>query len=741
MSQGGGRGAQAALDAAAAGGVTALVIPSILPLFAGGGAPWLVLGAGVPTAVAVASVLFGGAALSRRLGHPWVRFGADVVGIIAVVATVPAGRGSGSQAALVGLPSGAARLITSALPAIGGGPELGAVVVAVAIAATLAGELAVRTGATLLPLVPALVLYGGAVAVGAGGLPPPAWGALILVGGAAAAALLRRQRPLGVGDAGASAGPVIAGGRRSPFTGPWRRLGAGVAVAVVVTAVARPVGIRLPGVGSRPPYNLRAALQPATRVPDQLNPLVTYAAIYDGPSRPVFSVRATGADPRSLYWRLDTLDHFDGTGWTSTASLLRGGSTLPPGPRLAVATTTVVAAVSLNGPVVYLPAPDRPTQVSIAGLNVSPADSVLAVPSGTASPSHYVVRAAVPFPDRRQLLAATPLRPTDSGSPPLPADIQSAATAIVASTPPSPFARLTAISTYLTGPGFTRHPAGGSPIGSGSYQVVQLLHDHDGSAVQYAAAFALLARAVGFDVRLAVGYVGGTAGAGPGVVTFATCDLSVWPEVLLAGIGWVPWPTVPAAGSGAKAATPAQPSSPISQAIDEQRTLNASAPPSRAAAAPPAVHRSRPAGTVAWAALAAAIIVVVLLAGLVIAAAKAGRRQRQRRRIEPRQRVAGAWECVLDRLAELGINVAPSLTVPEVVDGAAARLGPNGIGPLPQLVRLIDASRYDRQFPPSPAMADSAWAQTLEVERSLRAAVPAARRFRAVVSPAPWRRR
>ncbi|MGI8752087.1 MAG: transglutaminaseTgpA domain-containing protein [Acidimicrobiales bacterium] len=727
---------QAALDAGAAGCVTGLVVPSILPLFAGGGAPWLVLAAAVPTVVAAVSVLLRTPGLNR----PWVRFGADVIGAAIVVAIVPGG--SGSQSALGGLPSGAAQLITSALPASVRGPELGFVVVTLAIAAGLAGELALRTDATLLPLAPALVLYGAAVAVGAGGIRTPTWGAILLVGGAAAAALIRRQRPLGMGDAGDALVPVIAGGRRSPFTVSWRRLGAGVAAAGVVTAVALPLGTHLPGAGARRPYDLRAAVQPAPRVPDQPNPLVTYASIYDGPPQPVFSVRATGADPRDLYWRLDTLDHFTGPGWTSTASLLRGGSTLPPGPLLTVATTKVVATVTLQGPqrgrAVYLPAPDRPTHVSIAGLDVSPADAVLAVPPGTASPTQYVVTASKPSPSKRELLAAGSVFRPDPGSPAPSPLIQSTATAIVGSASASPFARLTAISTYLTGAPFVRHPPEGSPLGSGTYQVMQLLMDHDGSDVQYAAAFALLARSVGFDVRLAVGYLGGTSAAS-GAVDFSTRDLSVWPEVLLAGIGWLPWPTVPGTGSPSKSPA-AQPSSPISQAIAEQRNLNASAPPAASAPPRPVVHPARPSGAVAWTALVAVVLALVVVAGLVIAAAKAGRRQRQRRRIDPRQRVAGAWECVLDRLAELGVNVAPALTVPEVVERAVTRVGPKGVGPLPKLVRVIDASRYDRQFPPSPAMADSAWAQTLEVERSLRASVPVARRLRAVLSPAPWRR-
>lgn len=727
---------QAALDAGAAGCVAGLVVPSILALFAGGGAPWLVVGAAVPTALAVVSVALRGRDLTLRWSRPWFRFGADLIGVVIVIATVPVG--DGGQSALGGLPSGAARLITSALPASARGPELGVAVVAVAVAAGLAAELALRTGATLLPLVPSLVVYGAAVAVGAGGIRAPVWGAVLLVGGATTAALLRRQRPLGVGDARDALGPVIAGERRSPSTLSWRRLGAGVAAAGVVTAVALPVGTHLPGAGTRRPYDLRAAVAPAPRVPDQPNPLITYASIYDGLPHPVFSVRATGADPRDLYWRLDTLDHFTGTGWTSTTPLLRGGSTLPPGPLLEVPTTKVVATVTLHDPVVYLPAPDRPTRVSIAGLDVSPADAVLAVPPGTASPTHYVLRATKPSPSPQQLLAAGSVFRPDPGSPGLPELIQSTATAIVGAASPSPFARLTAISTYLTDPPFVRHPAGSSPIGSGTYQVMQLLKDHDGSTAQYAAAFALLARAVGFDVRLAVGYLGGRSGA-PGVVDFSTRDLSVWPEVHFAGIGWSPWPTVPATESASKTPAP-QPSSPINQAIAEQRNLNAAAPPAGTAPSSPVAHRARSAGSMAWAALVASVVVLVLLAGLVIAVAKAGRRQRQRRRIDPRQRVAGAWECVLDRLAELGVNVAPALTVPEVVDRAVTRVGSDGVGPLPKLVRLIDASRYDRQFPPSPAMADSAWAQTLEVERSLRASLPVTRRLRAVVSPAPWRR-
>src|SRR5206468_3688151 len=59
-----------------------------------------------------------------------------------------------------------------------------------------------------------------------------------------------------------------------------------------------------------------------------------------------------------------------------------------------------------------------------------------------------------------------------------------------------------------------------------------------GGDEQFAAAFAVLGRAVGLPTRLAVGFI---VDRGPGSVTVRGRDATVWPEVYFARLGWVPF--------------------------------------------------------------------------------------------------------------------------------------------------------------------------------------------------------
>ncbi len=108
--------------------------------------------------------------------------------------------------------------------------------------------------------------------------------------------------------------------------------------------------------------------------------------------------------------------------------------------------------------------------------------------------------------------------------------------------------------------------------------------------------------------------------------------------------------------------------------------------------------------------------------------------------MDPGRRVVGAWEHVLDRLAERGIDAPPSLTADEVVARAGRQLGPAGVAPIEALVPVVDTARYDRRFPPSQAAADAAWARATDFDRALRLRTPPLMRLRAQLSPAPLRR-
>ncbi|MDQ2728051.1 MAG: DUF3488 and transglutaminase-like domain-containing protein, partial [Actinomycetota bacterium] len=702
--------------------------------FGGGGVGPLVAGAAVPAIVAIVA-----AAGYRAL---LLRLAVDAAGTLLIIGLLPAA--SDGRSALAGLAGGPARLITSAVPLQAAGPELATVVVVVAACSAATVEMALRSSRRLVLLAPAVLLLTAALLAGAGGQQPPTWDAALVTGMAGVLVVRRGNRRLDA-DAGApTAGPTVAGAPGAPSVAPVGRLVAGYATVAVLAAVLVPLGGRLPGDHTRRPYDLLAALSPPAQPAGQVDPLTSYAYTYDGPPQEAFTSRVTGTgNPQALFWRLTTLDGFDEFQWSSTAVYRRAGTKLPAGPAVTAGVVQVRADVRLAPPSAhlpsgYLPAPSRPTQVSIGGLDVSGTDAVLALPAGRRLPPTYQVTSAVPSPSTDQLLSATIPAGTGPTGPPIPPSISGLAASVIAAAQPTPFARLKKLRDYLTGPPFSRQPPGHSPIGSGYDLINQLLNvTHVGSAEQYAAAFAIMARSVGFRTRLAVGYYGGRREGT--TVTYTTRDYDVWPEVYLNGIGWYPLPVNPAAGD--RQSTPAPDS--LSQAIRQQQQPSSGPPakgPPTAPVRPP--HRSAGGGAVPIIVLAViGILGALLCAAAVVVGVKASFRRRRRRGLDPAQRIAGAWEHVVDCLNEFGLRGTPALTVTEVAEGASRHLGREPLAQVRWMVPVVDATRYDRRFPPSTLLADAVWSAALQAEKAIRRQAGWWTRARARLSLAPLHRR
>ena len=719
-------------DAALSALLVAAAVPTVAAIFGGGGLLPLVLAAVMPAAVGVASI-------ATRSRSPWLRLTADTAAALVIVSLLPAA--SDGRAALFGLPAGLARLATAAVPLQAAGPELGVVVLAVVAASAGTVELALRSTQRLSLVAPAIVLLAAALLAGAGGPPPPAWDAALVVGVAALLVVRRAQHPLeaSVEDPPPPSGePTVAGVGVTPIARPVGRLIVGYATAAIIAVVLVPIGSRLPGGHARPPYDVRAALHTPQQPVNQLNPLATYAEIYDGPVRPVLTARVRGFDnSRPLSWPLTVLDGFDGFQWFPTAVYRRAGTQLPPGPAVSVGVQRVRADVKLAKPQGYLPAPSRPVRVSVGGLDVSEPDAILAVPAGQRPPLSYQVTSVVPDPTSTQLLAAAIPNPDDGGAPAIPGTIVDEASKLITGAQSNPLARIQRLHDYLTGPPFSRHPPGDSPIGSGDTPITQLLFQtHVGSSVQFAAAFALLARSVGFRTRLVVGYDG--EAVEHGTVSYTTRDLDVWPEVYLDGIGWYPVPVDPAVGAGRP--TPAPTSPALNKAFQQQKGPPRGSSPS-AHPPPPAGRATRPAGGLPAAlVVAGAVGASLLVAAASVVGLKAIRRRRQRRGAEPAQRIAGAWEHVLDRLVELRVRVGSSLTTTEVVERVSRHVSDANSERLARLVPVVDAARYDRRFPPSMVEADAIWLAAIAAERAIRRDVSWPARARAGLSVAPLRR-
>ncbi len=353
------------------------------------------------------------------------------------------------------------------------------------------------------------------------------------------------------------------------------------------------------------------------------------------------------------------------------------------------------------------------------------------------------MRSVLADPNEAQLLSARiPSASFDQGRAPLSPTVTALAARLAARARPDAFARLAAIATYLTGPAFGLQPPGHSVIGSGTYQVDQLLSvTRSGSPEQFAAAFALLARAMGFPSRLVVGYTGGHA-AGRGAVAYTTRDLTVWPEVELSGIGWVPFPADPAPGR-AGSSSPASAPGALGAALRHQQQVN-SAPPVRPSStlSPASVPGGRSAGSDWLTVLVVMVVGVVAAAGLATGAvllAKTRRRRRQRDSSDALQRMRGSWEFVVDRAIETGVKLPATLTRDETADRIGAVFGSSCRVPLAVLAPLVDAAVYDRRRPPASDQVEAAWQQADVFGAELQRILSPGRRLQAAMSVAPWR--
>ncbi|HEY5320694.1 MAG TPA: transglutaminase-like domain-containing protein, partial [Galbitalea sp.] len=226
------------------------------------------------------------------------------------------------------------------------------------------------------------------------------------------------------------------------------------------------------------------------------------------------------------------------------------------------------------------------------------------------------------------------------------------------------YAKLTALAKYLQA-GYLSHgtTASPSPSGHGANRMISMFPPNGtlvGDAEQYASAFALEARSLGFPARVVMGFKP-TIVAGQTSVTVVGSDVTAWDEVAFSGVGWVPfYPTPTKTGK-----PPTTPPPPVSQTVNQSRQPNRVGQPQNNILSPVAVkkQKTKPAGFVipGWvytiAASVAIPIVIYFLPLLVIALVKRRRRRRRFTEGAGDARVAGAWDELTDSLGELGIRV------------------------------------------------------------------------------------
>jgi transglutaminase-like putative cysteine protease len=540
----------------------------------------------------------------------------------------------------------------------------------------------------------------------------------------------------------------------------WLLPAAGVGlVALLVAVVLAPA---LPGADREPLLDLagtgadRGGHDYSTQIP----PLLDVSQKLEQPENvDLFTVQSPARD----YWRLVALDEFsdDGGGqWTLSAEGTdEVRDDLPrAGRRGSVRQRYRIIQLGER----WLPAAYRPVAIDTPAIVVSASDTLVSA-RDTLEGLEYAVDSKL-APTREQL-GESEQAATEGPVPEelerytelpesLPPVISRTAREVVASVgAQTPYAMAEALRDYFRSELFT-YDLNVDPS-DGTSAIAAFLEDRRGFCVQFASAYAVMARSLGIPARVAVGFTPGTLDGD--VYTVRSHDAHAWPELWLNGLGWThlfdPTPAAGSADPGGSSLTgdteDAQPEPPpttlppSATAPPDAAGTGAVAPTTTLAPLPPRVTTREPATSSEWwlgavAALAVLVVLLALYLALVIVA-KARRRTRRRGAADPATAVRGAWEEALDRLHEARMPSDPALTPFEVARSAPQHGVTAATRPLRALAREYTVVRYGA-VAPSPDDAERAWRSVDELDRALDAGTRRRERWRRRLDPSTLRR-
>jgi transglutaminase-like putative cysteine protease len=544
-------------------------------------------------------------------------------------------------------------------------------------------------------------------------------------------------------------------------------LRAGGALAVLAVLGGVVVGPRLPGAGDDALLDWRADQGGGgSRV--TISPLVDIRErLVTQSTTEVFTVTAS----RPAYWRLTSLEAFDGQIWRSGGRYGQASGELPAGDLAGGDRLTQDYEITgLNA--LWLPAAYQPTEVvSDRGVRYQPASSTLIVDTQFADSDgfRYQVESTAPAFDEATLRGATNATlPAEVVDPYLtdPSGLSERArrtAAEVTSAASTPYDRARALQDWFRDT-FT-YDLSGTGAGHDGNAIDDFLESRRGYCEQFAGTFAAMARSLGIPARVAVGFTWGDVvqrnADGSARYSVEGRHAHAWPEVYLDGFGWVAFEPTPGRGApgmdryndvpeeqddgtGAAAApestttsapASAQTTAPLSPedlvGLLSQDTGSSSAAPTEAPASLPAraldVARSRvlialAAGTVAY------LVVVPAWWSL-------HRRRRRAGADEPDERVRVAWTESVEDLELVGAVRRPQETHDEFAHRAGAAV-PGQAHDLASLARATDVATFAPGGLDDTA-ADRAEATSAAIAASVRSRTPRWRRLVRRLDPRP----
>ena len=428
-------------------------------------------------------------------------------------------------------------------------PLMLAAVTAVWTAAFSSHALAIRAGSPLLAILPPIALVGFADTVLEDGARPVY--AIVLLAAALAVVFadgLRRVRQWG---------PLWSASRTRRL-GPSVRGSRPVAFAVIATAVLVP-GL-LPGFRSAPLVDLSttgdegAGLDPFISIHAQLTD--------DAPPRDLFEVETT--DPQ--FWRLYTLDEFDGEEWRSSdPDGSEGGQTLtvpavlpqptsyspPPDSQTEPYTFRVLTDFDNGHALPLAQTPEQITAGDLGDVTWDPDRGQAFVGGGLEAGLEYTVRSRIVVPTADQLDQVHNLTPLQYGQwTKLPDGLDPRLEEIAGdwtSDAVSDYDKVLAIQQHFHANGF-RYDTDVDVADDADALLTFLTQTKRGFCQQYATAMAVLVRELGIPARVAVGYQTGTKQE-DGTYLVQSKNAHAWVEVFFEGYGWLQFEPTPGHGT------------------------------------------------------------------------------------------------------------------------------------------------------------------------------------------------
>ncbi|GAA2591345.1 hypothetical protein GCM10010435_82600 [Winogradskya consettensis] len=581
------------------------------------------------------------------------------------------------------LRNGIPRLLTAMIPVESTPDTVVVPVVAAWLAGLLGGEVALRSRRVLLGVVPAAVLYGGALYVvgpnaGSAGWPTLAFAGLVVL----ALAVTARS---GLSESGLSGGGTgLSGGGSASESVPRAarvRTVAGAALGlVVVVGLVAAVG---PWVGTRvsaTPVDPRRYVQPPQVDSLDESPLNRISGWALAPQQKLLDVGASGNGKGTTRLRLAVLPDYDGITWRVGATYRNAGRVLPTPAALTDAPSTHVTQQitvrELTGRL--LPVVPTPTGVDGTRIAYDATTGTVIRPESLTPGLAYTVTSDVPDPDLNLLPTAD-----------VPSGDAVARFLKVGTGVPEQISRLSEQLADGNGAAYDRAAAIETFLAEHYKQVADAPSGHAypnleyflfgprdqggqaGTSEQFAASFALLARLTGLPSRVVVGFNAPRKG---GTVTGG--DAIAWPEVLFDDLGWVAFDPMPKSDESPRpveedfTSKPSEPP-PTSEAPPVKDTPSASA--AAVLAEPPAAGRGGASAVAVASGVSGSVLVLVVAAGLAVVLMRRGLRRRRLTGGAPDQRINGAWLEFTDALRLAGRPVPRHLAAAEVAEFAAGQ--------------------------------------------------------------------